>query len=207
MDLFEFVKFKQSYRCLKETVNTVLNVSMNIFVQRVTKASNVFFTKNILFCNIIIFILLLLFCNVLFLYYYYFVMFCSLDCKYKYFCTTRDKNFKCVSLKSILFKMADGISHVLVDRLTWNLKEIFTGCTCIAGTTNFKIWCLFLFFFFFFFFYHPKDEKHKENWYFNFKMLSFFFNFRNFAVSMVHAIAIFILIKIHFGILVHILVK
>ena len=171
MDLFEFVKFKQSYRCLKETVNTVLNVSMNIFVQRVTKASNVFFTKNILFCNIIIFILLLLFCNVLFLYYYYFVMFCSLDCKYKYFCTTRDKNFKCVSLKSIFLKLT-----VLVDRLTWNLEEMFTGCTFIAWTTDFKIWW-FLLFFFFFFFYHPKDEKHKENRYLNFEMLPFFLIF------------------------------
>ena len=109
----------------------------------------------------------------LFLYYYYFMIFCflyySISCKYEYFCTTGNKNFKRVFLKSIFFKLADGISHVLVDRLTWNLEEIFTECTFIAWTTEFKIWCSFLFFF-----YHSKDEKHKENRYFNFKMLPFF---------------------------------
>ena len=53
-------------------------------------------------------------------------------------------------------------------RLTWNLEEIFSGCTFIAWTTDFKIWCFFLFF------YHSNYEKYKENRYFKFKMLPFF---------------------------------
>ena len=39
---------------------TARNVSMNIFVQRVTKSSNVFFSKNILFYNIIIYVIIIL---------------------------------------------------------------------------------------------------------------------------------------------------
>ena len=46
----------------------VCNVSMNMFVQPVTKTSNVFFSKNILFYFIILlFIFILLFYNILFL--------------------------------------------------------------------------------------------------------------------------------------------
>ena len=62
---------------------------MNIFVQLVTKTSNVFFSENILFYNIIIYfyIVIILLCC------YYFI---SIDCKYEYFCTTGNKNFKCV---------------------------------------------------------------------------------------------------------------
>ena len=51
---------------------------MNIFVQRVTKTSNVFLSKNILFYNIIIYIIIRLY--YLFLYYYYFIIFYFLYC-------------------------------------------------------------------------------------------------------------------------------
>ena len=94
-----------------------------------------------IFYFIILFILLL-FYNILFLY-------CSIDCKYEYFCTMGNKSFKCVFLKSIFFKLTDGISHVLVDRLTGNLEEIFTEYTFIAWIVDFKIWCFFSIFFFF----------------------------------------------------------
>ena len=81
------------------------------------------------------------------------------------------------------------MSHALVDRLTWNLQEIF-HLSHEPRISRFDV---------FFFFYHPNDEKHKENRYFNFRILPFFFNFRNFAVSVAHAIGMFILIKMHFG--------
>ena len=89
----------------------------------------------------------------------------------------------------------------LSDRLTWDLEEIFTsGCVFIARTTDhFNIWCFFLLFSFLFFFYQPKDEKHKEN---RISKCCHFFKFRYFAVSVVHAIAILMLIEMHFGLLV-----
>ena len=131
-------------------------------------------------------------------YYYYFVIFyllyCSIDCKYEYFCTTANRNFKRVFLKSILFELTNGISHVLVDRLTWNLEEIFTERTSIASTTDFKIWCFFLFLF--------TTQKTKSTRKIELSKCWHFFNFRNFAVPVVHAIAIFILMKMHSGFLV-----
>ena len=107
-----------------------------------------FFSKNILFYIITYIIInnIKLFLH----YYYYFIIFYflySTDCKCEYFCTTSNKSFKCVSFKSIFFKLTDGISHVLVDRLTWNLEDTFTECIFIAWTTDFKIWCFFLFLF------------------------------------------------------------
>ena len=65
------------------------------------------------------------------------------------------------------FELADGISHVLVEIWKRSLPDVPLSHD------------------FFFSFYHPKDEKHKENRYFSFKMLPFFFNFRNFSVSVV----------------------
>ena len=82
---------------------------MNIFVQRVTKTSSVFFSKNISFSNIIIYL-----CIIIILQYFI-------------FCTARlivsvnifvQRVTERVFLKSILFVMADGISHVLIDRFT-----------------------------------------------------------------------------------------
>ena len=159
---------------------------MNIFVQRVQQRLQMCFSRKI-FC----FILLLLFYNVLFF------LYCSIDFKYEYFCTTGNKNFERVFLKFILFELADGISHVLVDRLTWNLEEIFTGCTFVAWTTDFKIWC-----FVFHFRLPPKGRKAQEKPIFKVQNAAIFLNFRNFAVSVVYAIAIFILIKMHFSFLV-----
>ena len=77
-----------------------------------------------------------------------------IDCMCEYFCTACYKIFKCVFLDSEFFKLVHVISQVLVDRLTWNLKEIFNGCTFIARTTDFKIWC-----FLYFFFLPPKRRK------------------------------------------------
>ena len=139
-----------------------------------------FFSKNILFYNIVIFFVSLFYSS-----------YCSIDCKYEYFCTTENRNSKRVFLKSILFELADGISHVLVDRLTWNLEEIFTGCTF---TTDFKIWCVFRFYFL-------TTQKTKSTRKIDIltSECCHFFNFRNFAVSVVRATAIFILIKMYFG--------
>ena len=129
------------------------------------------FSQKIFYFIILLFIfMLLVFYNVL-------LLCCSIDCKYmNIFCTTRTSNV--FFSNPYFFKLA----HVLVDRLTWNLEEMFTGCTFIARTTDFKIW------YFFFFFFTSK--------------CCHFFNFRNFAVPMVRAIAIFILIKIHLIILI-----
>ena len=142
---------------------------MNIFLQWVTKTSNVlkkYFSVQYYY-----------------LYYYYFIIFyflrCSIDCKYEYFCTTGNRNFKRVFLKSILFELANRTSHVLVDRLTWNLEEIFTGCIFfIVWTTDYKIWC-FLLFFFFSTFKRRKTQGKK------------IFRLRNAAVSLIFEISLF----------------
>ena len=44
---------------------------------------------------------------------------CSVDSKYEYFCTTGNKNFKCVSLKSIFFKLDD------ISRFSWPIDLKF----------------------------------------------------------------------------------
>ena len=133
----------------------------------------------------------------LFLYYCYFIIFyflyCSTDCM-NIFVQRVTETSNVFFLKSILFELADGISHVLVDRLTWNL---LTGYTFIAWTTDFKIWCFFLFFFF----STQKTKRTRKIDISNSKCYHFL-HFRNFAVSVVHAIAIFILIKMQFGFLV-----
>ena len=49
--------------------NGVLLVSLNIFVQRITKTSNVFFSKNILFYNSITYIIIY-FCIIIILQYF-----------------------------------------------------------------------------------------------------------------------------------------
>ena len=123
--------------------------------------------------------------------YYYFVIFyflyCSIDPKYEYFCTTCNKNFICVFLESIFFKLVDRISHVLVDWLTWNL-EIFIGCTFIARTTDFKIWCFFYFFFFLFTTQKTRGTRKIDTLT---SKCCHLFNSRNFAVSVVQVTAIF----------------
>ena len=61
------------------------------------------------FSKKIFYFILLLFYNI------FYFPYCSIDCKYEYFCTTGNENFKCVFLKFIFFKLAGGISYVLVD--------------------------------------------------------------------------------------------
>ena len=64
----------------------------------------VYLEKILYFITLLFIFILLLFYNILF--------FLLLE----YLCTTGNKNFKrCVFLKSILFELADGISHVLAD--------------------------------------------------------------------------------------------
>ena len=108
-----------------------------------------FVSKNILFYDIVIYLFLY--------YYYYFMIFyplhCSIDCKYEYFCTTGNKSFKCVFLKFILVKLANGISHVLVDlKFGGDLHRMYL-CRMNHGFQNLN------FFFFLIFVYHPKDKK------------------------------------------------
>ena len=96
-----------------------------------------------------------------FISWYYFIFYflhCSIDRKYEYFCTTDNKNFKCVFLESILFKLTDGISDVLVDRLSWNL-EIWKSSPDVALSREPRISKSDCFLFFFFFFFTTQKTK------------------------------------------------
>lgn len=57
------------------------------------------------------------------------------------------RRLKRVFFESVFFDLADGISRVLINRLTRNLEEIFTGYTFIAWIMDFKIWLGFIIFF------------------------------------------------------------
>ena len=86
-----------------------------------------------------------------------------------------------------------------ISRFSWPIDLKFGGDLHrihITSTMDFKIWYFFLFFFFFL---PPKAQG--ESTFQNSKCCHFF-NFRNFAVCVVHAIAIFILIKVHSDFLV-----
>ena len=73
----------------------------------------------------------------------FYFLYCSIDRKYEYFCTTGNKNCKCIFLKSIFFKLADGISHVLVEILRvrlWARKLIFL-CHRILNSSTLRLLC------------------------------------------------------------------
>ena len=76
-----------------------------------------------------------------------------------------NKNFQCVFLKFIFFKLADGISQVLVD-LKFGDLHLMCFCRMNHEFQNLMFFSISG--------YHRKDEKHKENRYLNFKMLPFF---------------------------------
>ena len=89
---------------------TARNVSMNIFVQRLTATSNVFFSKNILFYNIIYFYIII----ILYFISYTAQLFVSMNI----FAQRVTKTLNVFLSNPYFFKLADGISHVSVDRLT-----------------------------------------------------------------------------------------
>ena len=123
--------------------NGVLLVSLNIFVQRVTETSNVFFSN-------------------------------------PYFLNWRD-----------------------ISRFSWPINLKFGGDLhrmCLYRTNHGFQNLMFLSIFFFFFTIQTTKITRKID-ILNSKCWNFF-NFRKFAVFVIHTIAIFVLIKMHFGFLV-----
>ena len=69
----------------------------------------------------------------------FYFLYCSIDRKYEYFCTTGNKNCKCIFLKSIFFKLADVLVEILRVRL-WARKLIFL-CHRILNSSTLRLLC------------------------------------------------------------------
>ena len=106
-------------------------------------------------------------------------MYCSIDCKYEYFCTTGNRNFKCVFLKSILFELADGISYVLADRLNLKFRGDLHRMYIYRMNHEFQS-LMFFSIFFFFFFLPPKRRKAQGKSIFELQNAAIFFQFSKF---------------------------
>ena len=90
-----------------------------------------------------------------------------------------------------------------ISRFSWPIDLKFGGDLhrMYLYRVNYRFQNLMFFPIFFFFFYHQKRQKAQGKSMFKFQNAAIF-NFWNFAVSVVHELAIFILIKMHFGSLV-----
>ena len=122
-------------------------------------------------------------------------MYCS-QREYEYFCTTGNKNFKCVFSNPFWTDWRD------IPRFSWPIDLKFGGDLqrIYLYRMNYGFQNL-MFFSIFFFFTTQKTKSTRKVDILTLKCCHFF-NFRNFAVSLVHAIAISIPIKMHFGFLV-----
>ena len=130
--------------------------------------SNVFFSKNILFYNMIVYIIV--------------ILWYSIFCIARLTVSTNVFVQRVTETSNVFFSnpyFLNWLSHVLVERLTWNLEEIFTECTFIAWTTDFKIWCFFQFFFFL-----PPERRKKAQGKSIFKL-------QNAAIFLIYEISLF----------------
>ena len=98
------------------------------------------------------------------------------------------KNFKCVFLKSVFFKLVHVISQVLIDLKFGGNPQRMCLYRMNHGFQNLMFFCIF---------FTTQTMKYTRKIDILNSKCCHFFNFRNFAFSMVHAIAISILIEMH----------